>query len=630
MFKNPMLNAKFNDYVDKYELDRKREEENKKRYICYAYLSQIQPERLDRDFDLLDKICDARLEELGIIGFAIALNEQFLTTKTDIDDILQNERKGKGKFDLYLLSYYKEISIDEIMSKIIEEKKNIEFSEIIDYMSSQKVVLKWEELPTVNLIIISDETKDVVTKKNDSFTQKIYQINEEKLFRIAKSNDNDYEPVLEYTDEFTLPNGQGEGQTIVALCEAKQLINILKNEDGMIRANIFDANVRAYQGNTDVNNEIINTLQKCPENFVLYNNGITIVCSKLERKGKKLKIETPQVVNGCQTCNLLFKAYKKGIDLSKVKVIVKTIETTDEIVTQGIVRGTNRQNIVYEEAFETIRQFHKDLEDFFNIMEVPGFKKIYYERRSKQYYFNSQIKPYQKISFRMLIQSMVAMYMNKVEISHRHESKLITEYKDKLFVDGHSFYPYYVAGLLTTNLDYLMKKNKNFTDVKNYKKHILFVLQELNMGPAPNINDTEEIEDYCKKFLKLLSNSNFENLVTVAVDKFRNLMAKWIEMKGNNYRFAIKDKPEFTEFMFEELRGNTKRNSVDGIYHGTVLKVVKDRKGNLYGYISCEPNNIYFNDLDNPNIDASYKGKEVSYKLSGTGNARRAINVKVV
>ena len=630
MFKNPMLNAKLNDYVDKYELDRKREEENKKRYICYAYLSQIQPERLDRDFDLLDKICDARLEELGIIGFAIALNEQFLTTKTDIDDILQNERKGKGKFDLYLLSYYKEISIDEIMSKIIEEKKNIEFSEIIDYMSSQKVILKWEELPTVNLIIISDETKDVVTKKNDSFTQKIYQINEEKLFRIAKSNDNDYEPVLEYTDEFTLPNGQREGQTIVALCEAKQLINILKNEDGMIRANIFDANVRAYQGNTDVNNEIINTLQKCPENFVLYNNGITIVCSKLERKRKKLKIETPQVVNGCQTCNLLFKAYKKGIDLSKVKVIVKTIETTDEIVTQGIVRGTNRQNIVYEEAFETIRQFHKDLEDFFNIMEVPGFKKIYYERRSKQYYFNSQIKPYQKISFRMLIQSMVAMYMNKVEISHRHESKLITEYKDKLFVDGHSFYPYYVAGLLTTNLDYLMKKNKNFTDVKNYKKHILFVLQELNMGPAPNINDTEEIEDYCKKFLKLLSNSNFENLVTVAVDKFRNLMAKWIEMKGNNYRFAIKDKPEFTEFMFEELRGNTKRNSVDGIYHGTVLKVVKDRKGNLYGYISCEPNNIYFNDLDNPNIDASYKGKEVSYKLSGTGNARRAINVKVV
>ena len=41
---------------------------------------------------------------------------------------------------------------------------------------------------------------------------------------------------------------------------------------------------------------------------------------------------------------------------------MKIIETIDETVTQGIVRGTNRQNIVYEEAFETIRQFHRDLE----------------------------------------------------------------------------------------------------------------------------------------------------------------------------------------------------------------------------------------------------------------------------
>ena len=135
------------------------------------------------------------------------------------------------------------------------------------------------------------------------------------------------------------------------------------------------------------------------------------------------------------------------MDLSKVKVIVKIIQTSDEVVTRGIVRGTNRQNIVYEVAFETIRQFHKDLEDFFNVMKVSGFQKVYYERRSKQYYFDSKIKPYQKISFRILIQSMVAMYMNRVEISHRHESKLIEEYKGKLFVEGQSFYPYYVEAL---------------------------------------------------------------------------------------------------------------------------------------------------------------------------------------
>lgn len=627
MFKNLMLKARFDDYVENYELTGENPKDAIERYICYTYLSQVQPERLDRDIDLLDQICDSRLKKHGIIGFAIALSNQFLTTKTDIDDILQNDRHGQ--FDIYVLTYQQDIKIDKLLSAIIRQKEQFEFSEIISYIYSQKITKKWEDVPVVNLIIMADTNKDVVITKNDSFVEKKYQIDEEKLLRIARSNENDYKSVLEYTEGFPLKNEGQKGQTFVSLCEAEQLIRILENEDGMIRPNIFDANVRAYQGNTDVNNEMIKTLQNCPENFILYNNGITIVCSKLISNGKILTLEAPQIVNGCQTCTSLFMAHKKKTDLSKVKVLIKTIETTDEIVMQGIVRGTNRQNIVYEEAFETVRQFHKDLEEFFNIMQTPGFQKIYYERRSKQYFFETQIKPYQKVSFRMLIQSMVALYMNKVEISHRHESKLITEYKNKLFVEGQSFYPYYVAALLTANMDYIMKKDKRFADVKSYKMHILFVLQELNMGPAPDINDREAIEKYCKKFLEILASKNFETLVLTATGHFRNLMQKWIDRKGNNYRFAIKDRPEFTEFMLEELRGNAKRSSASSIYYGKILSIKMDASGNLYGFIACKPNNIYFNNLDNPNINTSYTGKQVRYKISGVGNSARAVNVQL-
>lgn len=629
MFRNPILKAKFQNYVNKYELNKDNEEDNIRKYICYTYLSQIQPDRLDRDFDLLDKICDVKLTSLGIIGFAITLNNQLLTTKSDIDDILQTE--CKGKFDLYLITYRNDIDIDKVLLEIANDEDFFDLSEMISYMNSQRIVSKWDDLPNVNFIIISDRTKDEISVRKELFIEKIHQIDEDKILRIAKSNENDYEPILEYTDGFSLKKEGKEGQTIVTLCEAGQLIDILQNEDGMIRANIFDANVRAYQGNTDVNNEMIKTLREAPRNFVLFNNGITIVCTKLVHSGKSLKMTNPQVVNGCQTCNSLFKAYKDGVDLSKVNIIVKTIETTDDKVTQGIVRGTNRQNIVYEVAFETTRQFHKDLEDFFNIMETPsGLQRVYYERRAKQYYFESQIKPYQKINFRMLIQSVVALYMNKVEISHRHESKLITEYKDKLFVDGQSFYPYYVAALLTANLDYLMKKERMLIDLRNYKMHILFVLQELNMGPSPNINDKEEIERYCEKFLQILKKNNFKKLVDSATHTFRTLMAKWIDKKGKNYRFAIKDKTEFTEFMLEELRGNTKRFQSDSIYSGIIMTINKDKNGNLYGFITCKPNNIYFNELDNPNINSSYVGKEVSYKVIGFGNETRAINVRLI
>lgn len=629
MFKNPILNAKFTDYVEKYELDEDNEEENIKKYICYTYISQIQPDRLDRDPDLLEKICEDKLANDGIIGVAITLNNQLLTTKTDVDDILQID--GKGKFDIYVIAYKDDITPEKIVCDIVEgEKKDFEFSEIIQYMKSQKIITKWEDLPSVNIIFIGEEAEEVESIKKDSFFQNIYQLDENKLFRIVKSNDNDYESVLKYADGFPFPKENDEGQTYVVLCEADKLVEILENEDGLIRANIFDANVRAYQGDTDVNKEIVTTLKECPQNFVLYNNGITIVCNKLIPDGKTLRIRNLQIVNGCQTCNSIYKAYKQKTDLSKAKVIVKIIETKGESVTQGIVRGTNRQNIVYKEAFETTRQFHKDLEEFINIMETNGFHKVFYERRSKQYNSDPQIKPYQKINFRILIQSTVAMYMNKVEIAHRHESKLITDYKDILFVEGQSFYPYYVASLLSSNLDSVMKKEESLKDLKNYKMHILFLIQELNMGPSPNINDNQAIEEYCQKFLSILSVNKFEKLVTTAADKFRYLMKKWIDKKGDNYRFSIKDNPEFTEFMFSELRGNTKINKSDSMYHGTVMTVTTDKYGNLFGFITRKPNNIYFNELDNPDLNISYEGKEVVYKVAGTGDEKRAINVKLV
>lgn len=629
MFKNPMLNARFDDYVDKYELDKENVEENIKKYICYIYISQIQPERLDRDLDLLDKICEDKLADDGIIGVAVTLNNQLLTTKTDVDDILQID--GKGKFDIYVIAYKDDITPEKIVCDIVQgEKKDFEFSELIKYMNSQKIITKWEEVPSVNIILIAEKAKEVEIIKKDSYIQNIYQLDEEKLLRIAKSNDNDCELVLKYTDGFPFHKENDEGQTYVVLCEADKLIEVLENEDGLIRANIFDANVRAYQGDTDVNNEMVRTLQECPRNFVLYNNGITIVCNKLITDGKAFKIRNLQIVNGCQTCNSIYKAYKQKTDLSKAKVIVKIIETKGESVTQGIVRGTNSQNIVYKEAFETTRQFHKELEEFINIMETNGFHKVFYERRSKQYNSDSQIKPYQKINFRTLIQSTVAMYMNKVEIAHRHESKLITDYKDILFVEGQSFYPYYVASLLSSNLDYVMKKEKSLKDLKNYKMHILFMIQELNMGPSPNINDKEAIEEYCKKFLSILSKNEFEKLVMTAADKFRYLMQKWIEKKGNNYRFSIKDNPEFTEFMLSELRGNTKINKADSVYQGTVMTVTTDKYGNLFGFITRKPNNIYFNELDNPGINVSYERKKVAYRVTGTGNEERAINVKLI
>jgi hypothetical protein len=140
----------------------------------------------------------------------------------------------------------------------------------------------------------------------------------------------------------------------------------------------------------------------------LFNNGITIVCDSAVFANRRININNPQIVNGCQTCNVLFSASKTGIDISNVILSAKIISTDDEEITNSIVRGNNRQNIVFDEAFEITRTFHKNLEEFFFSLagENPN-NKLFYERRSKQFAGNPTVTPFQKVNFRIIIQSFV-------------------------------------------------------------------------------------------------------------------------------------------------------------------------------------------------------------------------------
>ena len=111
---------------------------------------------------------------------------------------------------------------------------------------------------------------------------------------------------------------------------------------------------------------------------------------------------------------------------------------------------------------------------------MNGYQKIYYERRSKQYADNLQIKPQQKISFRALIQSMVALFLNHVEDSHKHEYTLLRNYKDNLFVETHSYQPYYLAAFLYLNVDILFREKKLPKELSNFKMHIMLLIKEMN------------------------------------------------------------------------------------------------------------------------------------------------------
>jgi len=91
-------------------------------------------------------------------------------------------------------------------------------------------------------------------------------------------------------------------------CEYRKLIT---GESGNMKGGLFFDNVRDWQGFNPVNSQIKQTLESENKNrFVLMNNGLTIIASTVQLTGDKFYIENYQIVNGCQTSNVLFSEEK--------------------------------------------------------------------------------------------------------------------------------------------------------------------------------------------------------------------------------------------------------------------------------------------------------------------------------
>lgn len=630
-----LLDVKFEQFVEDFHLQRNLKDANWKRFVNYHFFSQFQPGRFDTDADLLDQICVDSREFPQVHGAFFLLNEQILSEAQDIEDILQKDQKGI--LELYFMTFGDPDHLIQQLEQLFQHLETVEKKEpwldILAYAMAKKVILRWKDNPILRIVSFGDakttKRKFNAIFKNNFSAIDFIRIDNEKLLDIVNSNENSYQAELDCHTTWLIPGGNERlGNAYIACLPANKLVKLMTTSDGLLRRNMFDDNVRDSQGNSTVNQEILSTLKEYPDRFVLFNNGITIVCKNVQTQDRKYILENPQIVNGCQTCTMIYQAYRRNVNLEDVQVIAKIVGSNEEI-TQGIVRGANRQNIVYEEAFETIRSFHKNLEKYFESMQIEGYQKIYYERRSRQYADNVKIKPQQKISFRNLIKSMVALFLYHVEDSHKHEYTLLKDYKNNLFIDAHSYQPYYLAALLYLNVEELFQAEILPKDLKAFKMHIMLLIKDMLGGHSPDLA-SDNIVQYCEQLLAALTRNSLNKCAAEACEKFDDIRIKWIRSKGEQYKSGIKDSAEFRSFLMKELYGAPDERDMEKLYTGNVVHVDLDRKGNLFGFIEHMPNNIFFHEFDNPDMDPSYIGKKVSYKIVRNSDQERAINVRLI
>ncbi|EMG35641.1 AIPR protein [Desulfocurvibacter africanus PCS] len=303
----------------------------------------------------------------------------------------------------------------------------------------------------------------------------------------------------------TLPEVDDVEEAILGRLNCKEFLKLICDEAGAIDKNTFSDNIRDYMGHSNVNEEISTTIQDDTKKkyFILLNNGITAVARKIKRTKNNLIIENIQIVNGCQTSNVIYE--NRDSITQDMHIPIKIISTTNQEIINSIIRSTNRQNQVMPEAFESLKEFHRKFEEYCKAKNREVNGNVYYERRSRQYVSDENIKPIDIMTLPNLLSVSISMFFEEPHSTHRYYGELLKANTGRIFVDGHALEPYYFAAYCLNRLTRELRKDaesKKHSIAKYYA--LMYVWRVLTHGEKPRLNSNQLIKSINNSFLKIV------------------------------------------------------------------------------------------------------------------------------
>jgi len=128
---------------------------------------------------------------------------------------------------------------------------------------------------------------------------------------------------------------------------------------------LYHKNIRSFKGNTDVNDAIVATVKNAPDNFLYFNNGITLLCSELEKRPLGGKSKTSgvfdcngsSVINGAQTVGSIISALSApdaAASTARVMVRLISLQGCPPDFAFDVTRATNTQNKIEKRDFAAL------------------------------------------------------------------------------------------------------------------------------------------------------------------------------------------------------------------------------------------------------------------------------------
>ncbi|MFA5399893.1 MAG: AIPR family protein [Dehalococcoidia bacterium] len=246
---------------------------------------------------------------------------------------------------------------------------------------------------------------------------------------------------LEYT-EMISPAGQ---QAWVCLVPMVAYNKFITNDEGEMKNELFEGNVRDWQGDNDVNEAIRGTLESGvdDEDFWWLNNGITVLASGASSQGGHvLSVQMPQIVNGLQTSRCIYNYLnaKKGINEHR-NVLVRIIATQRVESPDHIIKATNSQTQVPPFRLHMTEPIHR------NIESLLRNHNLFYDRR-KNFYKNEGRPITRIIQPLALAQTIMSVVLHRPNDARGRPNSVLEKSYAEIFSTQYSLQLFAVCALL--------------------------------------------------------------------------------------------------------------------------------------------------------------------------------------
>ena len=509
------------------ELESEGESKDFERLSNYCIISN----EYSKTFDI-ESVTVGDGNDTGIDGIAIIVNGQLIEHIEEIDDLLETNNSLEVLYIFIQAKTSSNFSSGDLgtfifgvsdffanQPSLVRNADISHFAEISDYLYQKAP--SFRENPTLKLFYVTtgkwmDDINLLAVIKNGlaTFEQKnlfekinITPYGAKEIANSYRKTKEAISTTINFNNRVTLPAINGISQAYIGIIPYSEFKKIITNDDDGLLG-VFEDNVRDFQGDSnDVNGGIMKTLNSIDSDiFSVLNNGVTIVASSISPTGDKFTIKDYQIVNGCQTSNVLFNN-RNGKYMDNVHIPVKIIATTDDDIKTRITLATNNQTPIKKEQLAALTDFQRSLEQYFN--SFTGDERLYYERRAKQYNLDNSVPKTKIITVPYQIKSFAAMFLND---PHNVTSffgtivKRLNEGKAQIFTSDHSYAPYYTSALAFYKLESHFRKKNIDSIYKKVRFHILMLFRLLNESEDVPALNSKKMEKYCKPLLDLPSN----------------------------------------------------------------------------------------------------------------------------